>query len=134
MVWGVVKNVARDCNHVSGYCKDGCKSGWQGLDCLEVPKLAVADKNWKSEFSGFLSAFCIVLIINVALIAYIVINRFRNRSVKLSTMRQSSSFQNIKEPGTSNVYINESNISDYQELREFNKAETYDALEFMPKK
>lgn len=49
-------------------------------------------------------------------------------------MRQSSSFQNIKEPGTSNVYINESNISDYQELREFNKAETYDALEFMPKK
>lgn len=26
---------SRDCHHVSGYCKDGCKSGWQGLDCLE---------------------------------------------------------------------------------------------------
>lgn len=49
-------------------------------------------------------------------------------------MRQSSSFQNVKEADTANVYINESNISDYQELREFNKAETYDALEFMPKK
>lgn len=26
---------ARDCYPASGYCKDGCKSGWQGLDCLE---------------------------------------------------------------------------------------------------
>lgn len=60
--------------------------------------------------------------------------RFRNRSVRLPTMRQSSSFQNVKEADTANVYINESNISDYQELREFNKAETYDALEFMAKK
>lgn len=48
-------------------------------------------------------------------------------------MRHSRSFQNIKEADTANVYINESNISDYQELREFNKAETYDALEFMAK-
>lgn len=26
---------SRDCYPISGYCKDGCKSGWQGLDCLE---------------------------------------------------------------------------------------------------
>lgn len=26
---------SRDCHPVSGYCTDGCKSGWQGLDCLE---------------------------------------------------------------------------------------------------
>ena len=26
---------SRDCHHVTGYCKDGCKSGWQGNDCLE---------------------------------------------------------------------------------------------------
>lgn len=25
----------RDCHHVSGYCKEGCKSGWKGIDCLE---------------------------------------------------------------------------------------------------
>lgn len=26
---------SRDCHHVSGYCKEGCKNGWQGLHCLE---------------------------------------------------------------------------------------------------
>lgn len=26
---------SRYCNSISGHCKDGCKSGWQGLDCLE---------------------------------------------------------------------------------------------------
>lgn len=26
---------SRDCHHVSGYCKEGCKNGWQGLQCLE---------------------------------------------------------------------------------------------------
>lgn len=41
MDWAVIRNVARFakksryCNSISGHCKDGCKSGWQGLDCLE---------------------------------------------------------------------------------------------------
>lgn len=26
---------SRDCHPMSGYCKEGCKNGWQGLDCLE---------------------------------------------------------------------------------------------------
>ena len=26
---------SRDCDHVTGFCIDGCKSGWQGNDCLE---------------------------------------------------------------------------------------------------
>lgn len=26
---------SRDCHPMSGYCKEGCKIGWQGLDCLE---------------------------------------------------------------------------------------------------
>lgn len=26
---------SRDCYPISGNCKDGCKSGWQGNDCLE---------------------------------------------------------------------------------------------------
>lgn len=26
---------SRDCDHVTGFCKNGCKSGWQGNDCLE---------------------------------------------------------------------------------------------------
>lgn len=26
---------SRDCHPMSGYCKEECKNGWQGLDCLE---------------------------------------------------------------------------------------------------
>lgn len=26
---------SRDCHHVTGYCKEGCKTGWQGTNCLE---------------------------------------------------------------------------------------------------
>ena len=26
---------SRDCNHVTGFCKNGCKTGWQGSDCFK---------------------------------------------------------------------------------------------------
>ena len=27
--------LSKNCHHVSGHCKDGCKKGWQGMDCFE---------------------------------------------------------------------------------------------------
>lgn len=26
---------SRDCNHVSGACRNGCRHGWQGDDCFD---------------------------------------------------------------------------------------------------
>ena len=26
---------SRDCHHITGFCTNGCKSGWQGSDCFE---------------------------------------------------------------------------------------------------
>ena len=28
-------NRSRNCHHVTGFCIDGCKSGWQGNECVE---------------------------------------------------------------------------------------------------
>ena len=27
--------ISRNCHHVTGLCKDGCKNGWQGNNCFE---------------------------------------------------------------------------------------------------
>ena len=55
---------SRDCDHVTGFCKNGCKSGWRGNDCLEG----------NCAFSSFNSHFRRVLIIYLVLIYIIEFN------------------------------------------------------------
>eukprot|EP00105_Crassostrea_gigas_P034124 XP_019918272.1 PREDICTED: uncharacterized protein LOC105317082 isoform X2 [Crassostrea gigas] len=119
---------SRDCHPMSGYCKEGCKNGWQGLDCLEVSSLAMNEKNWKSAFSGILSAFCISLIFNTITIAYFIVKRIRNSTAKAKQlmMLQSDISEKGRKNDVLNVYTNETTASNYQELREFKTTETYD--------
>lgn len=119
---------SRDCHPMSGYCKEGCKNGWQGLDCLEVSTLAMNEKNWKSAFSGILSAFCISLIFNTITIAYFIVKRIRNSTAKAKQlmMLQSDISEKGRKNDVLNVYTNETTASNYQELREFKTTETYD--------
>lgn len=120
---------SRDCHHVTGNCKDGCKSGWQGLDCLEVSKLIVTEKKLTSEFNGILSAFCILLFLNGVVITYFAMKRFRNSQTRQPAVHQSNNVQKDCAGDVSKVYINENNRSEYQELGEFSKTETYDTLQ-----
>uniref|UniRef100_A0A8W8NZB1 Multiple epidermal growth factor-like domains 10 n=1 Tax=Magallana gigas TaxID=29159 RepID=A0A8W8NZB1_MAGGI len=119
---------SRDCHPMSGYCKEGCKNGWQGLDCLEVSTLAMNEKNWKSAFSGILSAFCISLIFNTITIAYFIVKRIRNSTAKAKQlmMLQSDISEKGRKNDVLNVYTNETTASNYQELREFKTTVTYD--------
>lgn len=125
---------SRYCNSISGHCKDGCKSGWQGLDCLEVSKLTVTEKKLTSEFNGILSAFCILVFLNGVVIAHFLVKRFRNSKAKLPAINQSNIAQNGCESEISNVYINDNDRSEYQELGEISKLETYDTLQDVPNK
>lgn len=124
---------SRDCHHVFGVCKEGCKSGWQGLDCLEVKKVTVTEKNMISEFNGILSAFCVLLFLIGVVVTYFVVKRFRNSKKQNQSIYQT----NIAEKGceieaSNNVYINDNNGSEYQELGEIGKLETYDTLQNVP--
>ena len=57
-------NTSRDCDHVTGFCIDGCKSGRRGNDCLEG----------NCAFSSFNSHLRRVLIIYLVLIYIIEFN------------------------------------------------------------
>lgn len=59
---------------------------------------------------------------------------FRNSKAKLPAINQSIIVQKGCESELSNVYINDNNGSEYQELGEITKLETYDTLQDGPKK
>lgn len=54
---------------------------------------------------------------------------FRNSKVKQPAIYQSSIAQKECESEVSNVYINDNDRSEYQELGEISKTETYDTLQ-----
>lgn len=123
---------SRDCHHVSGYCKEGCKNGWQGLHCLEVIKATVTEKKMTSEFNGILSAFCVLLFLIGVAVAYFVVKRCRNSIVKNPAIYKSNIAEKVCESDVSNVYINDNDGSEYQELGEIGKPGTYDTLQNVP--
>lgn len=102
---------SRDCNHVSGSCKDGCRIGWQGDDCFDVSE---DKKDWKSKFYGFVGVFCISLILNGVLIAYIIVKRIKQSRPRLSTdqvqktknsdHKNNTSYENLFETNQAQLY------------------------------
>lgn len=54
---------------------------------------------------------------------------FRNSKTRQPEVHQSNNAQKDCAGEVSNVYINENNRSEYQELGEFSKTETYDTLQ-----
>lgn len=72
---------------------------------------------WQIKVSWHNVWYCILLI------------SFRNSKTEQPATYQSNNAQNIREGEISNVYINENNRSEYQELGEFSKTETYDTLQ-----
>nr|XP_022307316.1 multiple epidermal growth factor-like domains protein 10 isoform X2 [Crassostrea virginica]XP_022307317.1 multiple epidermal growth factor-like domains protein 10 isoform X2 [Crassostrea virginica] len=119
---------SRDCHHVTGYCKDGCKSGWQGNDCLEVYKPIDSSNNQQSSFYSVLGLFCVSLLLNGVLIAYIIIQRkSRNKPAKEYQPESPAREMHIGQDGKSEFdSVNEG----YQELGELGKSSTtYETLQ-----
>lgn len=54
---------------------------------------------------------------------------FRNSKTRQPAVHESNNAQKDCAGEVSNVYINENNRSEYQELGEFSKTETYDTLQ-----
>lgn len=124
----------KSCDKLTGICNNDCHPGWRGLFCHELSKLTVTEKKLTSEFNGILSAFCILVFLNGVVIAHFLVKRFRNSKAKLPAINQSNIAQNGCESEISNVYINDNDISEYQELGEISKLETYDTLQDVPYK
>lgn len=85
-----------------------------------------------SEFNGILSAFCVLLFLIGIAVAYFVMKRFRNSKVQNPAINQSKIAQKECESDVSNVYINDNDGSEYQELGEIGKSKTYDTLQNVP--
>lgn len=60
---------------------------------------------------------------------WILFISYRNSKTKQPAIYQSNNAQKVREGEISNVYINENNRSEYQELGEISKTETYDTLQ-----
>nr|XP_022306413.1 multiple epidermal growth factor-like domains protein 10 [Crassostrea virginica] len=120
---------SRDCHHVTGYCKEGCKTGWQGTNCLEVNKPLDSSNNQQSSFFSVLGLFCVSLLLNGFFIAYIIILRkSRNRLAKLYKPESSTKELQIRKDVQSGFdSVNEG----YQELGDLHecKNSTYDTLQ-----
>lgn len=60
---------------------------------------------------------------------WILFISYRNAKTKQPAIYQSNNAQKVREGEISNVYINENNRREYQELGEISKTETYDTLQ-----
>uniref|UniRef100_A0A8W8P5Y6 Scavenger receptor class F member 2 n=1 Tax=Magallana gigas TaxID=29159 RepID=A0A8W8P5Y6_MAGGI len=73
------------CHHITGACKDGCKSGWKGAECLEVQD----DGKTSTTLYVVVASLVVLVISNVVLVLYvIVLRKHRKKQKKHKTYEQ----------------------------------------------